>query len=44
MKGDIEIHFISRDYQLVDLFTKPLDEKRFNFLVIELGMLNQNET
>ncbi|KAI3692961.1 hypothetical protein L6452_32786 [Arctium lappa] len=26
--------------QLVDLFTKPLDKTRFNFLISELGMLN----
>ena len=33
MKGDIELHFIPTDYQLADLFTKPLDENRFNFLI-----------
>ncbi|KAI3697734.1 hypothetical protein L6452_30831 [Arctium lappa] len=33
MNGDIEIHFIPTDYQLADLFTKPLDETRFNFLM-----------
>ena len=43
MKGDIELHFIPTDYQLADIFTKPLDEKRFNFLISELGMLNLNE-
>ncbi|KAI3729653.1 hypothetical protein L6452_18315 [Arctium lappa] len=26
-KGDIEMHFVQTDYQLADLFTKPLDEK-----------------
>ncbi|KAI3735214.1 hypothetical protein L6452_14704 [Arctium lappa] len=40
MNGDIELHFIPTDYQLTDLFTKPLDEIRFNFLISELGMLN----
>ncbi|KAI3735789.1 hypothetical protein L6452_15302 [Arctium lappa] len=40
MNGDIELHFIPTDYQLADLFTKPLDETRFNFLISELGMLN----
>ncbi|KAJ9552796.1 hypothetical protein OSB04_016841 [Centaurea solstitialis] len=39
-KGDIELHFIPTEYQLADLFTKPLDEARFNFLVGELGMIN----
>ncbi|KAI3672663.1 hypothetical protein L6452_38760 [Arctium lappa] len=40
MNGDIQLHFIPTAYQLVDLFTKPLDETRFNFLINELGMLN----
>ncbi|GJS28269.1 retrovirus-related pol polyprotein from transposon TNT 1-94 [Tanacetum coccineum] len=26
LKGDIELHFIPTQYQLVDIFTKPLDE------------------
>ncbi|KAJ9552589.1 hypothetical protein OSB04_016634 [Centaurea solstitialis] len=40
MNGDVELHFIPTEYQLADLFTKPLDEKRFNQLISELGMLN----
>ena len=40
MKEDVELHFISTDYQLADLFTKPLDDTRFNFLISKLGMLN----
>ncbi|KAJ9541735.1 hypothetical protein OSB04_028241 [Centaurea solstitialis] len=39
-KGNIEMFFVQTDYQLADLFTKPLDEKRFNFLVNKLGMLS----
>ncbi|KAI3718361.1 hypothetical protein L6452_19228 [Arctium lappa] len=39
-KGDIELHFIPTDLQLADLFTKPIDEARFKFLIGELGMLN----
>ncbi|KAJ9546726.1 hypothetical protein OSB04_019269 [Centaurea solstitialis] len=31
-KGNIEMFFVNTDFQLDDLFTKPLDEKRFNFL------------
>ncbi|KAJ9565533.1 hypothetical protein OSB04_001499 [Centaurea solstitialis] len=31
-KGNIEMFFVQTDFQLADLFTKPLDEKRFNFL------------
>ncbi|KAI3770985.1 hypothetical protein L6452_02134 [Arctium lappa] len=30
-KGTIELYFVNTDYQLADLCTKPLDEKRFNF-------------
>ncbi|CAH9102929.1 unnamed protein product [Cuscuta europaea] len=39
-KGDIDMYFVSSDLQLADLFTKALDEKRFQFLVAKLGMLN----
>ncbi|KAI3758559.1 hypothetical protein L6452_06126 [Arctium lappa] len=39
-KGTIELYFVKTEYQLADLFTKPLDEKRFTFLVSRLGMLN----
>ncbi|KAI3735800.1 hypothetical protein L6452_15315 [Arctium lappa] len=39
-KGTIELFFVKTDYQLADLFTKALDEKRFNFLISKLGMLN----
>ncbi|GKD30384.1 retrovirus-related pol polyprotein from transposon TNT 1-94 [Tanacetum coccineum] len=40
LKGDIELHFIPTEYQLVDIFTKPLDEPTFTRLKAELGMLN----
>jgi hypothetical protein len=40
MKGDIELHFIPTDEQLADIFTKPLDETRFKYLISMLGMLN----
>ncbi|KAJ9544590.1 hypothetical protein OSB04_024297 [Centaurea solstitialis] len=39
-KGNIKMFFVQTDYQLADLSTKPLDEKRFNFLVSKLGMLS----
>ncbi|GJX57032.1 retrovirus-related pol polyprotein from transposon TNT 1-94, partial [Tanacetum coccineum] len=29
LKGDIKLHFIPTEYQLVDIFTKPLDEPTF---------------
>ena len=41
MNGDVELHFVlPTEYQLADLFTKPLDETRFNLLISELGMMN----
>ncbi|GJU45663.1 retrovirus-related pol polyprotein from transposon TNT 1-94 [Tanacetum coccineum] len=40
LKGDIELHFIPIEYQLADIFTKPLDEPTFTKLKAELGMLN----
>ncbi|GKF30991.1 hypothetical protein Tco_0100789, partial [Tanacetum coccineum] len=40
LKRDIELYFIPTEYQLVDIFTKPLDEPTFNRLKAELGMLN----
>ncbi|GJW79977.1 hypothetical protein Tco_0143952 [Tanacetum coccineum] len=39
-KGDIELYFILTEYQLADIFTKPLDEPTFTRLKAELGMLN----
>ncbi|KAI3702115.1 hypothetical protein L6452_27815 [Arctium lappa] len=40
--GTIEMYFVPTDYQLADLFTKALDEKRFTFLVGKIGMLNMS--
>ncbi|GKC96672.1 hypothetical protein Tco_1162114 [Tanacetum coccineum] len=40
LKEDIKIHFIPTQYQLADIFTKPLDEPTFKRLIVELGMLN----
>ncbi|GKA25525.1 hypothetical protein Tco_0711634 [Tanacetum coccineum] len=40
LKGDIELHFIPTQYQLADIFSKPLDEPTFKRLIVELGMLN----
>ncbi|GJX46684.1 hypothetical protein Tco_0271874 [Tanacetum coccineum] len=37
LKGDIELHFIPTQYQLVDIFTKPLDEPTFKRLIVELA-------
>nr|GEV24912.1 retrovirus-related Pol polyprotein from transposon TNT 1-94 [Tanacetum cinerariifolium] len=37
-KGTIELYFVKTDYQLADIFTKPLPTDRFNYLVRRLGM------
>jgi hypothetical protein len=39
-KGDIEVYHISTENQLADIFTKPLDEKRFYRLCSELNVLD----
>jgi hypothetical protein len=39
-KGDIEIAYINTKEQLVDIFTKPLDEQTFNKLRNELNILD----
>nr|GEW65568.1 retrotransposon protein, putative, unclassified [Tanacetum cinerariifolium] len=42
LKGDIELHFIPTQYQLADIFTKPLKDSTFKRLIVELGMRNIN--
>nr|GEY45932.1 retrovirus-related Pol polyprotein from transposon TNT 1-94 [Tanacetum cinerariifolium] len=37
-KGMIELYFVKTDYQLANIFTKPLPVDRFNYLVRRLGM------
>jgi hypothetical protein len=39
-KGDISIKSVGTEDQLADLFTKPLDEKRFHKLNNELNILD----
>jgi hypothetical protein len=39
-KGDIDVYHISIENQLADIFTKPLDEKRFCRLRSELNVLD----
>ncbi|GKB69149.1 retrovirus-related pol polyprotein from transposon TNT 1-94 [Tanacetum coccineum] len=38
LKGNIELHFIPTEYQLADIFTKPLDEPTFTRLKAELDI------
>ncbi|GKE95601.1 hypothetical protein Tco_1580456 [Tanacetum coccineum] len=37
-RGIIELHFVRTEYQLADMFTKALLEKRFQYLVRRVGM------
>jgi hypothetical protein len=39
-KGDIALRHVSTERQLVDIFTKPLDEQRFCALRNELNILD----
>jgi hypothetical protein len=41
-KGDIDVYHISTKNQLADIFTKPLDEKRFCRLRSELNVLDSH--
>ncbi|GJT77415.1 retrovirus-related pol polyprotein from transposon TNT 1-94 [Tanacetum coccineum] len=36
--GIVELYFVRTKYQLADIFTKPLPQERFNFLIEKLGM------
>ncbi|GJU05061.1 retrovirus-related pol polyprotein from transposon TNT 1-94 [Tanacetum coccineum] len=36
--GIVELYFVRTEYQLADIFTKPLPRERFNFLVEKLGL------
>ncbi|GJX15967.1 retrovirus-related pol polyprotein from transposon TNT 1-94 [Tanacetum coccineum] len=36
--GIMELYFVRAEYQLADIFTKPLPRERFNFLIENLGM------
>ena len=39
LKGDISIEHVKTEEQLADIFTEPLDEKRFSKLRCELDIL-----
>nr|GEY87442.1 retrovirus-related Pol polyprotein from transposon TNT 1-94 [Tanacetum cinerariifolium] len=34
----VELYFLRTEYQLADIFTKPLPRERYNFLIDKLGM------
>ncbi|GKC27866.1 retrovirus-related pol polyprotein from transposon TNT 1-94 [Tanacetum coccineum] len=34
----VELYFVRTEYQMADIFTKPLSRERFNFLIEKLGM------
>ncbi|GKA25181.1 hypothetical protein Tco_0711214 [Tanacetum coccineum] len=36
--GIVELYFVWTEYQLADIFTKPLPRERFKFLIEKLGM------
>ncbi|GKG30965.1 hypothetical protein Tco_0423453, partial [Tanacetum coccineum] len=36
--GIVELYFVRTEYQLADIFTKPLPREIFNFLIEKLGM------
>ncbi|GJY54230.1 retrovirus-related pol polyprotein from transposon TNT 1-94 [Tanacetum coccineum] len=36
--GIVELYFVQTEYQLADIFTKPLPRERFNFLIEKLGI------
>ncbi|GJZ78546.1 hypothetical protein Tco_0643383 [Tanacetum coccineum] len=42
LKGDIELHFIPIQYQLADIFTKPMDEPTFKRLIVELEATDES--
>ncbi|GKB71610.1 hypothetical protein Tco_0933022 [Tanacetum coccineum] len=40
--GVVELYFVRTEYQLADIFTKPLARERLDFLINQLGMRNSN--
>ncbi|GJZ41266.1 hypothetical protein Tco_0588152 [Tanacetum coccineum] len=43
LKEDIGLHFIPTQYQLAEIFTKPLDELTFKRLIVELELIPKEE-
>ncbi|GJV33300.1 retrovirus-related pol polyprotein from transposon TNT 1-94 [Tanacetum coccineum] len=40
--GVVELYFVRTEYQLADIFTKPLARERLDFLINKLGMRRRN--
>ena len=38
--SDISLEFVDTNNQLADIFTKPLNEERLNFIKYDLGMID----
>ena len=38
--GDISLKFVDTNNQLADIFTKPLNEERLNFIKHDLGVID----
>nr|GEU41621.1 hypothetical protein [Tanacetum cinerariifolium] len=38
VKNEMELYFVRNEYQLADIFTKPLPRERFNFMLEKLGI------
>nr|GFB11737.1 retrovirus-related Pol polyprotein from transposon TNT 1-94 [Tanacetum cinerariifolium] len=36
--GVVQLYFMTKNYQLADIFTKALPRQQFNFLLLQLGM------
>ncbi|KAJ9556940.1 hypothetical protein OSB04_011554 [Centaurea solstitialis] len=43
-RGTIELYFVNTEYQLADLFTKPLDEKRLACLILKSDHLSNTQS
>ncbi|GJX96227.1 retrovirus-related pol polyprotein from transposon 17.6 [Tanacetum coccineum] len=41
--GIVELYFVRTEYQLADIFTKPLPRERFNFLIDKLVALSEKD-
>ncbi|GJY05580.1 hypothetical protein Tco_0371520 [Tanacetum coccineum] len=41
--GIVELYFVRTEYQLADIFTKPLPRERFNFLIEKLDMRSMSQ-